>query len=46
MQNKSKFTGLSEQERLKKLAIMPDEDIDYSDWNASPCITIWTANYL
>ena len=31
MQNKSKFAGLSDKERLKKLATMSDEDIDYSD---------------
>jgi uncharacterized protein (DUF4415 family) len=31
MQSKSKFAGLSDQERLKKLLAMPDEDIDYSD---------------
>ena len=29
MQNK--FAGLSDKERLQKLATMPDEDIDYSD---------------
>jgi uncharacterized protein (DUF4415 family) len=31
MANKHKFAGLSNEERLKKLAAMPEEDIDYSD---------------
>jgi|GEM_PF-1395640 len=31
MANKHKFAGLSDKERLKKLAAMPDDDIDYSD---------------
>ena len=31
MPKKNKFAGLSDKERLKKLADMPDDEIDYSD---------------
>ena len=31
MPNKNKFAGLSNKERLKKLADMSDDEIDYSD---------------
>ena len=31
MLNKNKFAGLSDIQRLKKLAVMSDDEIDYSD---------------
>ena len=31
MPNKNKFAGLSDIQRLKKLAVMSDDEIDYSD---------------
>jgi uncharacterized protein (DUF4415 family) len=45
MQNKNKFVGLSDKERLKKLAAMPDEDVDYSDIPDMSNTTGWKKLY-
>ena len=41
MVTKNKFTGMPDEERLKKLAAMPDEDIDYSDIPPTTDFTNW-----
>ena len=43
--DKNKFAGLSDKKRLKKLANMPDDEIDYSDIHDMGNIREWKKLY-